>query len=162
MALTKKRRAFISEYFKDFNATQAAIRAGYSPKTAHAIGYENLRIPEISEAIERRLNELSMTADEAIMRMSDLARGDLSDFFTFKDGIKEPYLDLEKAHKAGKWHLLKKFTRDASGKVTIELHDPKDAQKEIIKIRGAYAPAKVESDSTLTIEYVNDWRNAKD
>ena len=43
MALTNKQQRFIEEYLVDLNATQAAIRAGYSAKTAGVIGYENLK-----------------------------------------------------------------------------------------------------------------------
>ena len=146
MTLSRKRRAFIDEYLRDFNASQAAIRAGYSERTSRQIASRLLKNPEIAEEIERRMDELSMSAEEAILRMSDLARGDLGDFFTFIDGIKEPYLDLEKAKKAGKLHHIKKLIRGADGKLTIELHDPKDAQKEILKVRGAYAPNKHELD----------------
>lgn len=49
--LTPKQAAFVAEYLVDLNATQAAIRAGYSAKTACAIGVENLRKPRIAEAI---------------------------------------------------------------------------------------------------------------
>jgi len=45
--LTPKQRLFVAEYLKDFNATQAAMRAGYSKKTAYSIGQENLKKPEI-------------------------------------------------------------------------------------------------------------------
>jgi phage terminase small subunit len=41
--LTPKQRRFVEEYLVDLNATQAAIRAGYNPKRADEIGYENLR-----------------------------------------------------------------------------------------------------------------------
>ncbi len=47
MALTAKMERFCLEYIKDLNATQAAIRAGYSEKTAYSIGGENLSKPEI-------------------------------------------------------------------------------------------------------------------
>lgn len=50
-------KVFVSEYLKDFNATQAAIRSGYSEKTAHSIGHENLRKPEIRKALESYINE---------------------------------------------------------------------------------------------------------
>jgi len=43
MALTPKQERFVGEYLIDLNATQAAIRAGYSPSSAAEIGYENLR-----------------------------------------------------------------------------------------------------------------------
>ena len=45
--LTPKQQRFIDEYLVDLNATQAAIRAGYSAKTAYSIGIENLKKPEI-------------------------------------------------------------------------------------------------------------------
>jgi phage terminase small subunit len=51
--MTAKQSAFVGEYLVDLNASQAAIRAGYSEKTAYSIGQENLRKPEISAAIVR-------------------------------------------------------------------------------------------------------------
>ena len=48
--LTSKQEAFVREYAVDMNATQAAARVGYSKKTAHAIGQENLRKPIIAAA----------------------------------------------------------------------------------------------------------------
>ena len=49
--LTAKQERFVAEYLIDLNATQAAIRAGYSVKTASETGYENLRKPQIAAAI---------------------------------------------------------------------------------------------------------------
>lgn len=49
--ITDKQARFVSEYLIDLNATQAAIRAGYSKKTAAAIGCENLTKPDIASAI---------------------------------------------------------------------------------------------------------------
>lgn len=54
MALTAKQELFVQEYLKDLNATQAAIRAGYSSNTASETGYENLRKPQIAAEIEKR------------------------------------------------------------------------------------------------------------
>ena len=51
MSLTLKQEAFVSEYLVDLNATQAAIRAGYSEKTAQMIGSENLSKPMVAAAI---------------------------------------------------------------------------------------------------------------
>lgn len=53
-ALTPKQQRFVDEYLIDLNATQAAIRAGYSEKTARAIGCENLTKPDIAAAIAER------------------------------------------------------------------------------------------------------------
>lgn len=53
MAINPKNQRFVLEYLVDLNATQAAIRAGYSEKTAGAIGHELLKKPEIVAAIEK-------------------------------------------------------------------------------------------------------------
>ena len=55
--MTEKQKRFCDEYLTDLNATQAAVRAGYSKKTAYSIGEENLRKPEIKEYIEKRMTE---------------------------------------------------------------------------------------------------------
>lgn len=55
--MTPKQERFVAEYLVDCNATAAAIRAGYSRKSASAIGNENLRKPEILEAIKKALEE---------------------------------------------------------------------------------------------------------
>lgn len=52
--LTPKQERFVQEYLIDLNATQAAIRAGYSAKTAKVIGSENLTKPAIADAINAR------------------------------------------------------------------------------------------------------------
>ncbi len=59
MALTAKQARFVEEYLVDLNATQAAIRAGYSQKTAQAIGTENLAKPVIKEALSARIQARS-------------------------------------------------------------------------------------------------------
>ena len=58
--LTPKAAKFVQEYLIDMNASAAALRAGYSEKTAHAIGWENLRKPEIQEALQIARQELSV------------------------------------------------------------------------------------------------------
>ena len=68
--LTDKQKRFIEEYLVDLNATQAAIRAGYSEKTAYSIGEENLKKPEIKRAIEdaqlKRSSRIQITQDDVI------------------------------------------------------------------------------------------------
>jgi len=77
MALTPKQQAFIAEYMIDLNATQAAIRAGYSPATARMIGYENLTKPYIAKIIEKAMNERSanngITADYVLKGIKGIA-----------------------------------------------------------------------------------------
>lgn len=63
MALTAKMIKFVNEYLIDLNATQAAIRAGYSQDTAGSIGSENLQKPEIQEFMDRRKKEIADVAE---------------------------------------------------------------------------------------------------
>lgn len=71
--LTPKQQRFVDEYLIDLNATQAAIRAGYSAKTAYSIGIENLRKPEIQKAIQEARTKLSsrteITQDMVLERL---------------------------------------------------------------------------------------------
>lgn len=75
--MTKKQKRFIEEYLIDLNATQAAIRAGYSPETAGAIGSENLTKPEIRAHIDRAMAERSkrtgVNADRVITELAKIA-----------------------------------------------------------------------------------------
>ena len=57
--MTKKQKLFVAEYLIDLNATQAAIRSGYSVDTAGEIGHENLKKPEIQKAIAKAMAERS-------------------------------------------------------------------------------------------------------
>ena len=57
--LNAKQTKFVEEYMVDLNATQAAIRAGYSEKSASAIGHENLSKPEIQSELSKRIQERS-------------------------------------------------------------------------------------------------------
>lgn len=75
--LRPKQRAFIAEYMKDLNATQAAIRAGYSKKTAYAIGRENLNKPQIKSALEAamadRARRSKITAEWVLEKIAEIA-----------------------------------------------------------------------------------------
>ena len=70
MTLTPKQRRFVEEYLVDFNATQAAIRAGYSKKTAYSQGERLLRHAEVAATVEAGKAELAkltrISAEEVI------------------------------------------------------------------------------------------------
>ena len=61
--LTAKQAAFVKEYLIDLNATQAAIRAGYSAKTAEKIGSENIRKPDVARAIQLAMDKRSLKVE---------------------------------------------------------------------------------------------------
>lgn len=76
--MTEKQKLFCDEYLIDFNATRAAIQAGYSEKTAYSIGNENLRKPEIQEYIQKRLADKEDTLiakqDEVLETLTAIMR----------------------------------------------------------------------------------------
>lgn len=75
--LTDKQKRFCEEYLIDLNATQAALRAGYSKRTAYSIGDENLKKPEIqnylSELMKKRSERTGIKADDIINELKSVA-----------------------------------------------------------------------------------------
>jgi len=92
--MTTNQLRFVEEYTQDFNATQAAKRAGYSEDSCRQIGSENLSKPYIREAIDARLRLLSLTADETLKSISDIAKGDLKPYFTARQQIVTPKVSI--------------------------------------------------------------------
>ena len=132
--LTNRQRVFVVEYLKCWNASEAARRAGYSLKNADVIGSENLGKPGIRKAIDERMQALSMEADEALFRLSEIARGNLADFMDPETDT----VDLGRARAAGKLGLVKRFTRttfEGGETVRVELYDAQDALKVILNER---------------------------
>ena len=72
--LTPKQARFVAEYLVDLNATQAAIRAGYSEKTAGAQGFENLTKPEIASAVAAGQSHQLQTAEISAARVLEELR----------------------------------------------------------------------------------------
>lgn len=72
--MTHKQLKFITEYTKDFNATQAAIRAGYSKKSAYSIGQELLKNPEIKNAMSECRNGMIADRNERLKFWTDIMR----------------------------------------------------------------------------------------
>lgn len=78
--MTAKQKRFCDEYLIDLNATQAAIRAGYSEKTAYRTGADNLIKPQIKEYISKRMaekeKELIADQDEVLKYLTSVLRGE--------------------------------------------------------------------------------------
>ncbi|WP_289141435.1 terminase small subunit [uncultured Brevibacillus sp.] len=104
--LTDKQRLFVMEYLRDFNATCAAIAAGYNKKSAHMVGWETLRNPKVQAEIKRhkeqRTTELGLDIQCVIGEYMKIAFADITDLLEFGqmdeplfDGEGKPALDPE-------------------------------------------------------------------
>ena len=85
MELTPKQQMFVAEYLVDLNATQAAIRAGYSKHTAKSVGHENLTKPYIAEAVQlaqaERAQRVEVSQDVVLKELLKLALSDVRGLF---------------------------------------------------------------------------------
>ena len=97
--LTPKQQRFVEEYLIDLNATQAAIRSGYSEKTAKSIGQENLTKPDIQKAIEeaqnKRQEQTQIDAAYVLKRLVEIDQMDVLDIMD-DDGNVKPLRDWPK------------------------------------------------------------------
>src|SRR5690606_14509916 len=95
MALTAKQRRFVEEYLIDLNATQAAIRAGYSSRTAGQIGDENLKKPQIAAAVQAAQAERSartqITQDRVLTELARIAFFDIRKLYNDDGSMKRPH-----------------------------------------------------------------------
>lgn len=125
--MTAKQKRFCDEYLIDLNATQAAIRAGYSKKTAYAIGEQNLKKLELQNYIEERMKEkedsLIAKQDEVLKYLTSVMRGESksSVLAMAGDGVQEviqkPPDEKERTKAA---ELLGKRYRLFTDKVEVE------------------------------------------
>lgn len=137
MTLNTKQQVFVEQYLVCWNSSEAARRAGYNGK-ANVIGPRLLADVSIKAMIEERVAELVMSADEALILLSDQARASLGDFAKV-----QVLADLEGHPKA---RLVKALASDVyedkAGKVhykaRIELHDTQSAIINVLKIHGRF------------------------
>jgi len=91
--LTTRRKLFALEYLKDLNATQAAIRAGYSEKGAEVTGFNLLRntkvAAEIQAAMNRRAERLTLTSDYTLRAITNIGHFDPRKLFDEKGNLKD-------------------------------------------------------------------------
>lgn len=102
--MTAKQKRFCDEYLIDLNATQAAIRAGYSKKTAYRTGADNLIKPQIKEYIEKRMAEkesqLIADQDEVLKYLTSVMRGESRAEVVVVEGCGDGYSEARRMMKA--------------------------------------------------------------
>ncbi len=126
--LTPKQERFVQEYLIDLNATQAAIRAGYSEKNAGKIGPELLgktRITEaIQEAMTKREKRTEVTQDQVINELAKIGFSNISDYLRVAEF--EVIADYEKGED-GEPDKSKPITRRVKG---VEIYNTDDIDRE--------------------------------
>ncbi len=133
--LTDKQKLFCKEYLVDLNATQAAIRAGYSADSAQVIGSENLSKPmvqnEVQRLMEKRSQRTAITADRVLRELARIGFGDHRNIISVdKDGnvIATPSSALSDDDAA----CISEISQTKDG-IKIKLHDKLSALDKLGK-----------------------------
>jgi len=123
-----KERVWLEEYLKCWNASEAARRADY----AWPGKMGTRKLAKFENEIQERIDQLVMSADEALVRLSELARGEWSGYIR-EDGS----VDIAALVRAGKAHLVSKIRDTPHGK-SIEFCDMQRALEQIGKAHGIF------------------------
>lgn len=163
--LTGKQLRWAQEYIVTLNETESSRRAGYKgDDNALAVqGHHNLRNPKIMAYVRERLAQHAMSAEEVLVRLSDIGRNDLGDCLNEFGGI-----DPLEAKRKGKSHLIKRFKvkttliteKDGSEKeiveTEIEMHDPQTALALLSKYHDLTNRVKVDDWRSELIELLRE------
>lgn len=152
--LNARQQRFCDEYLVDLNATQAAIRAGYSEKTAAVIASENLRKPNIQEYIEKRLAEkessLIADQDEVMRYLTSVMRREKSENVVVTVTEKRSFFEPDEHGK------MQKKTEEKETPVIVEIPARlADANKaaELLGKRYCLFTDKVQADVALPVVF---------
>jgi phage terminase small subunit len=172
--LSPRQHLFVLEYLVDLNATQAAIRAGYSKKTADVQGPRllgNVRVKAtIAKAMKRREDALIMSRDEVLRELSIIGRADLKNYVEINQdtgairakGFEEMPEGASRALESIQEDRAIKENADGNSttvydKTRFKLHDKPRALDMLAKYHGLY-----EKDNSqrippkIIVEYAND------
>lgn len=163
--LTPKQRLFVREYVKDFNATQAAIRAGYSKKTAASQGERLLRNVDIQGQVKAILNskEDEAEADRKLVldSLRTIIKSKVTDYAQFQ-GERMRISDTEDLSEEQKYALgeMKEKTTQHGGSLSFKLGNREQCLQLLGKHRGMFVDKldlttqgeKITADSPLTDE----------
>lgn len=158
-----RQQRFVDEYLKDLNATQAAIRAGYSKKTSKVQGSRLLTNAAVAEAINKRkkvaAQRLEMSAEEIRQALSKIGRCDVRKLFA-ADGSMKPIheVDDDTAAAISGFEVLDRLQRAKNGKkgfnariTKVKTYDKVAALTQLARIHGMHQD-KVVIEGKLTLE----------
>ena len=145
--LTTRQSLFVEEYLVDLNGTQAAIRAGYSVKTARSTASENLTKPNIvaalQEAMAERAKKLKVSQERVIEELARIGFSNLKDFVEWgPDGVKlKDCADLGDDQARCVVEVSQTIT-ESSGTTRFKLHDKIAALDKLARHLGLYMNGK--------------------
>lgn len=168
-------RRFVEEYIVSMNATQAAKKAGYAGTDVvlAVTGSQLLRNPKVLERLEKHLAQYTMSANEVLIHLTDIARGDFAYVLNTQGGI-----DPLHAAQMGKSHLIKRFKTkttittkaDEDGRgvdsevfeAEIEMYDRLKALELLAKFHDLVNRVKIDDWRTQAIADIRDGRVSYD
>lgn len=175
MSLNEKQQRFVEEYLVDLNGTQAAIRAGYSKKTAGQQAFELLKKPEIQHAISQAQAERSertrVKQDDVIREIARLAFSDLRKTMAEDGSLLDPHeWDDDTAAAISSVEIVTTHNGDADAQgrkgpehtKKIKVWDKNSALDKLARHLGMYAPEKLDLNhggkvtiESVAVEFIN-------
>lgn len=157
--MTPKQKLFCREYLVDLNATQAAMRAGYSKKSAKSIGQENLTKPDIQkriqESMDKRVQRVERDADTVLNGAFDIAEFDLGELFDENGHLLNiPDMPEHVRRMVGPIEIQTRFERGSDedeGEVVITSKIKVFDRLKAYELAGKHTKIKA-FDNTLTLE----------
>ena len=161
VVLEPKQQLFVEEYLIDLNATQAAIRAGYSENSARAIGCENLTKPNIANAIakaqEDRANRTKITQDMVLQELAKIGFANMLDYMKPHNG--QMHIDMSELTRDQAAAISEYQTETVSGregspdieKTKFKLLDKRQALVDIGRHLGMF-----KDNLTVTVNPLDD------
>lgn len=164
MALTEKQKRFCDEYLIDLNATQAAIRAGYSERTAYRTGADNLKNPQIAGLITKRQVDRSarteITQDMVLRELAKIGFANVTDFVTIKRDGEAAKVEVKPTAEMPreKMGAIAGIKEGANG-IEIKLNDKNKALELLGKHLGMFRD-KTEISGDLGLNIIVDYGDA--
>jgi phage terminase small subunit len=142
--LNARQRQFVVEYLIDLNGTAAAIRAGYSPKTAAVIAAQLLSKKHIQDAVALAMNNRSarteITGDMVMQELAKIAFSDIRDFVYWTGSI--AMLKPGDSLKDGSARCIAEISGNQIAGVKLKLYDKISALDKLARHLGSYNPDK--------------------
>lgn len=154
---TLKQKAFCHEYIVNYNATKAAISAGYSEKTAYSIGSELLKKPEIKdyidELIRQKLVVADLTKEKILEELMAIAFIDPKKIFD-NEGNPKPISQIDKKSRKSIAAIKSIKTKTGDRILEYKLHDKGAAIDKLMRHTALYEPTKIDANVSLDNELI--------